>query len=872
MQTRVCTASVGPGSTNMLTGAALATINRLPVLLLPSGTFHPPLRAGAAGARDAVRRRRHRQRRLPAAVPVLRPSPGPSSCRRRCWRRCVLTDPAETGAVTVALPRTSRPRRTTGRWSCSPTGPGTWRAHRPSRPHRRGRRADPLRTPTLRRRRRRALLRRRGRLQALCEATGIPVGESQAGKGSAARTPRRWARSAPRGPRPPTPWPARPTWSSGSAPAGATSPPRRARRSRPGSPVRQHQHRRLRRGQARRPVRGRRRARGPDRLTAALDGYAVDDGYRAEQAELWREWDARAEAAYHPPAEVTDALADGLLTQGTVIGCVNELSDPRDVVICAPGRCRRPAQAVAGARPQGLPRRVRLLLHGLRGARLARGPLADPTRDVFAMVGDVPDDADRAGDRGPGGDQGDRRARPEPRVPLDRVAVRGARLPAVRDQVPLPRPGDRAARRRRAAGGSRGQRPQPGGPGDRGDLARRPREGDPAGEGGTGDAGPILIHVQTDPLVHAPDSESWWDVPVSQVADRVHPRGVRPLPRPSARSEDVPAPTTPNTRRRSRASPPSSAAPRQLGGLVRRRPGPGALAALPRRGRRRRLHPHRARPVRLPADRSRSAHRRGREARPDRHGRHDLRAPAPGGLVGHHLGRRLRRRGAHRGHGRQARRRDPGLLARPGHRQGARAVRAHGRGAEYATQINRLARAIRDDYGLQIQFHPHADSHVDTHANVERFYETDPDLVTLCLDTGHIEYCEGDSPGRSRTTRSGSATCTSSRSTRRSLAKVRAEEIGFGEAVKMGAMRAAAGPARCPRSSTPWPSSTTSSCSRSSSRTCTLRTRRAAAHRHPHPRLPAVLRTAGLTSGRGMPQNVAAGQAPVRSRASSASA
>ena len=39
LQTWVCTASVGPGSTNMLTGAALATINRIPVLLLPSGTF-----------------------------------------------------------------------------------------------------------------------------------------------------------------------------------------------------------------------------------------------------------------------------------------------------------------------------------------------------------------------------------------------------------------------------------------------------------------------------------------------------------------------------------------------------------------------------------------------------------------------------------------------------------------------------------------------------------------------------------------------------------------------------------------------------------------------------------------------------------------
>src|ERR1700712_5738658 len=39
LSTLACTASVGPGSSNMLTGAALATINRLPVLLLPSDVF-----------------------------------------------------------------------------------------------------------------------------------------------------------------------------------------------------------------------------------------------------------------------------------------------------------------------------------------------------------------------------------------------------------------------------------------------------------------------------------------------------------------------------------------------------------------------------------------------------------------------------------------------------------------------------------------------------------------------------------------------------------------------------------------------------------------------------------------------------------------
>ena len=48
LATLACTTSVGPGATNMVTGAALATVNRLPVLLLPGDTFatrrpHPVL-------------------------------------------------------------------------------------------------------------------------------------------------------------------------------------------------------------------------------------------------------------------------------------------------------------------------------------------------------------------------------------------------------------------------------------------------------------------------------------------------------------------------------------------------------------------------------------------------------------------------------------------------------------------------------------------------------------------------------------------------------------------------------------------------------------------------------------------------------------
>jgi inosose dehydratase len=54
---------------------------------------------------------------------------------------------------------------------------------------------------------------------------------------------------------------------------------------------------------------------------------------------------------------------------------------------------------------------------------------------------------------------------------------------------------------------------------------------------------------------------------------------------------------------------------------------------------------------------------------------------------------------------------------------------------------NRLGKVLSEDYGLQQQFHSHADSHVCVQPDIERFLQnTDPQLVTLCLDTGHAEY------------------------------------------------------------------------------------------------------------------------------------
>src|ERR671914_815264 len=107
LSTLACTSSIGPGATNMVTGAALATINRLPVLLLPGDVFatrgpHPVLQGlelpydGDRSVNDSFRpvsrywTRVNRPEQLEeAALSAAR----------------VLTDQAETGAVTLALPQ-----------------------------------------------------------------------------------------------------------------------------------------------------------------------------------------------------------------------------------------------------------------------------------------------------------------------------------------------------------------------------------------------------------------------------------------------------------------------------------------------------------------------------------------------------------------------------------------------------------------------------------------------------------------------------------------------------------------------------------------------------------------------------------------------
>jgi 3D-(3,5/4)-trihydroxycyclohexane-1,2-dione acylhydrolase (decyclizing) len=105
LQTLACSASIGPGSTNMLTGAATATVNRLPVLLLPSDTFanrrqgpvlqqlEHPVEADTT-VNDCFRPLSRFFDRIARPEQLLTALP-------QAMR--VLLDPAETGAVTISL-------------------------------------------------------------------------------------------------------------------------------------------------------------------------------------------------------------------------------------------------------------------------------------------------------------------------------------------------------------------------------------------------------------------------------------------------------------------------------------------------------------------------------------------------------------------------------------------------------------------------------------------------------------------------------------------------------------------------------------------------------------------------------------------------
>ncbi|EST38000.1 myo-inosose-2 dehydratase [Streptomycetaceae bacterium MP113-05] len=106
-----------------------------------------------------------------------------------------------------------------------------------------------------------------------------------------------------------------------------------------------------------------------------------------------------------------------------------------------------------------------------------------------------------------------------------------------------------------------------------------------------------------------------------------------------------------------------------------------------------------------------------------------------------------------------------------------------------ASGTERLGRELRDVYGLQIVVHPHADTHIDTQEHVEMFLDaTDPDLVGLCLDTGHYAYCGGDSVRLIETYGERLGYLHLKQVNPEVLADVRAGGTPFGPAVRQGVM------------------------------------------------------------------------------------
>ena len=188
LSTWMCTSSIGPGSLNMVTGAALATTNRLPVLLFPSDQFATrfpdpvlqqvedpvsPMTAATDCFRPVSRffdRIERPEQLIPSLLAGLR----------------VLTDPVDTGAVTIALPQDVQAESYD--FPVEFFARRVWHVRRPP-----AEAAAIERAAAIIREASRPLVVAGGgviyaeaskQLRAFADATGIPVSDTQAGKGA----------------------------------------------------------------------------------------------------------------------------------------------------------------------------------------------------------------------------------------------------------------------------------------------------------------------------------------------------------------------------------------------------------------------------------------------------------------------------------------------------------------------------------------------------------------------------------------------------------------------------------------------------------------------------------------------------------------
>lgn len=110
-----------------------------------------------------------------------------------------------------------------------------------------------------------------------------------------------------------------------------------------------------------------------------------------------------------------------------------------------------------------------------------------------------------------------------------------------------------------------------------------------------------------------------------------------------------------------------------------------------------------------------------------------------------------------------------------------------GQWATLTAAASELGQILRNDYDVRLCLHPHADTHVQTQPEIERFLDgTDPDYVWLCLDTGHVAYGGGDAIGLIRRYGSRVGYVHIKQMDAGVLEQVRTEGLSFGEAVQRG--------------------------------------------------------------------------------------
>ncbi len=384
-----CTTSVGPGATNLVTGAACATINRLPVLLLPGDVFasrrpHPVLQqlafpgAGDVSVNDCLRPvsryfdRIVRPEQLEvAAVEALR----------------VLTDPAETGAVTLALPQDVQAEA--AEFPDELFEPRVWHVRRPPVELAALHEALALISAA-----RRPLIVAGGgviyseataALAALSAATGIPVAETQAGKGSlpddapgalgasgatGTLAANQIAREADLVIGVGTRWS---DFTTASHTAFANPDVRFVNVNVAAFDAAKHAGLAL--------VADAREAL--ESLGSWLTGYSVPESYRVEVAAAREAWELERGALL---AQVPDS---GLPAQAQVIAAVNDVARPEDVMVCAAGSLPGDLHKLwRSGHPGGYHVEYGYSTMGYEIAGGLGVKLAAPEREVLVMVGD----------------------------------------------------------------------------------------------------------------------------------------------------------------------------------------------------------------------------------------------------------------------------------------------------------------------------------------------------------------------------------------------------------------------------------------------------------------------------------------------------